>query len=163
MLHTGLRVNEICRLRRGHINGDLLEVWGVGDHYREVPLDATCHDALQDYLRDRDSVERGGARPTVTSVGRRVPQDHDSEYLFPSNRTDDRLTPRAIGFLIAKYARLADIQNLRPHDLRHRFGYRMAETMPLDTLAQIMGHDLPESALIYVKAPPKDAPPDSAD
>jgi integrase len=103
---------------------------------------------LQDYLKARDGVGGGTAH--------RNPQDHDSEYVFPSNRTDDRLTPRAIGFLIAKYARLAGIQNLRPHDLRHRFGYRMAETLPLDRLAQIMGHDLLESALIYVKTPPED-------
>jgi integrase len=28
-----------------------------------------------------------------------------------------------------------------PHDLRHRYGYRLADSVPLHRLAQLMGHD----------------------
>jgi integrase/recombinase XerD len=35
-------------------------------------------------------------------------------------------------------------------DLRHRFGYRMAETVPLHRLAQIMGHDSLDTTMVYV-------------
>ncbi len=46
-------------------------------------------------------------------------------------------------------ARLADVS---PHDLRHRFGYRMAESVPLHRMAQIMGHDSLDTTMIYVRA-----------
>jgi integrase len=35
---------------------------------------------------------------------------------------------------------VAKLLDVSPHDLRHRFGYRMAEAVPLHRLAQIMGH-----------------------
>ena len=43
-----------------------------------------------------------------------------------------------------------------PHDLRHRFGYRMAETVPLHRLAQIMGHDSLDTTMIYVRGTKSD-------
>jgi integrase/recombinase XerD len=37
---------------------------------------------------------------------------------------------------------IAKLLDISPHDLRHRFGFRMAESVPhLHHLAQIMGHD----------------------
>ncbi len=41
---------------------------------------------------------------------------------------------------------------MSPHDLRHRFGYRMAESVPLHRMAQIMGHDSLDTTMIYVRA-----------
>ncbi len=38
-----------------------------------------------------------------------------------------------------------------PHDLRHRFGYRMAALVPLHRLAQLMGHDSLDTTLIYAR------------
>jgi integrase/recombinase XerC len=77
-------------------------------------------------------------------------------YLFRSQRTGDRLTPRAIGFIITKYARRAGLAHLCPHDLRHRFGYRMAATVPLHRLAQIMGHDSLDTTMIYIRGTSQD-------
>jgi integrase/recombinase XerC len=62
------------------------------------------------------------------------------------------LTERAIGYVVRRYAALARVSDLRPHDLRHRFGYRMAESVPLHRLAQIMGHDSLDTTMIYVQA-----------
>ena len=73
-------------------------------------------------------------------------------YVFPSVRTGDRLTPRGVGFIIKKYAERAGLPHLRPHDLRHRFGYRMAQTTALHRLAQILGHDSLDTTMIYVQA-----------
>jgi integrase/recombinase XerC len=49
------------------------------------------------------------------------------------------------------FLKCADDLNLRPHDLRHRFGYRMAQKVPLHRLAQIMGHDSLNTTLIYIQ------------
>ncbi len=134
MLHTGLRVGEVCNLKqeqiiRGKRSGHL-RVWGKHNKYREVPLNVTVRKALKEF---QDTLP-----PT-------------SGYLFLSQRTRDKLTPRAIGFIINKYVRQAGISNLRPHDLRHRFGYRMAERVPIHRLAQIMGHDSLDTTMIYVQ------------
>jgi integrase/recombinase XerC len=58
--------------------------------------------------------------------------------------------------IYAKYAKQAGVMNLRLHDLRHRFGYRMAERTPLHRLAQIMGHDSLDTTMLYVKGTQQD-------
>jgi integrase/recombinase XerC len=53
--------------------------------------------------------------------------------------------------MIKKYATAARLSDVSPHDLRHRFGYRMAETVPLHRLAQLMGHDSLDTTLVYIR------------
>jgi len=50
-----------------------------------------------------------------------------------------------------KYAEQAKLRDVSPHDLRHRFGYRMAGTVPLHRLAQLMGHDSLDTTMLYVQ------------
>ncbi len=139
MLHTGLRVGEVCRLKRSDLTlnkrSGSVQVHGKGNKYREVPLNTTARNALQEYL---------------------VVLPKDSGYLFPSEKTGQALTERAVGYIVKKYARAAKIPQLRAHDLRHRFGYRMAALVPLHRLAQIMGHDSLDTTMIYIKATKSD-------
>jgi len=146
-LHTGLRAGELCGLRRADVTvgarSGLVRVYGKRNKYREVPLNSTARDALRPYLAT-------------------LPDD--TPCLFPSRRGGARaggaagdatkpaapLTPRALGYLVARYARLARVPDLSPHDLRHRFGYRMAKAVPLHRLAQLMGHDSLDTTRIYV-------------
>jgi integrase/recombinase XerD len=83
-------------------------------------------------------------------------KEQTGPYVFASQRTKTQLTPRGIGFLIAKYANQAHVENLRAHDLRHRFGYRMVERVPLHRLAQIMGHDSLDTTMLYVRGTQQD-------
>ena len=135
MLHTGVRVHEVCQLKREHLTlnkrSGSIQVHGKRNKYREVPLNATARKALEDYLA------------TVPS---------DSLYLFMSEKTGQALTERGLGYMIKKYARAAGLAHVRPHDLRHRFGYRMAQVVPLHRLAQIMGHDSLDTTMIYIKS-----------
>lgn len=139
MLHTGLRAGEVCRLqgeqlRLGKRSGSV-QVWGKRHKYREVPLNATVRAALDEYL------------PTL--------RDRQG-FLFPSGKTGQALSERALGQLVQKYANRAKLEGLSPHDLRHRFGYRMAESVPLHRLAQIMGHDSLDTTRIYTQGRPGD-------
>ncbi|MDP9317450.1 MAG: site-specific integrase [Chloroflexota bacterium] len=142
-LHTGLHAEELCTLQRSNVTlgkrSGHLAIYGKRNKYREVPLNGTVRAVLTEYL------------PTLPS---------DATWLFVSNKQETRpdgskqpapLTERGLGYLVAKYARLAKIENLSPHDLRHRFGYRMAQTVPLHRLAQIMGHDSLDTTTIYVQ------------
>jgi len=139
LLHTGLRAQELCTLTReqvhvGKRNGTL-RIIGKRLKVRDVPLNATARTILSAYLET-------------------LPKE--STYLFPSEKTQEALTERALGHLIAKYARLAHLVDVSPHDLRHRFGYRMAEVVPLHRLAQIMGHDSLDTTMLYIRGTKQD-------
>jgi integrase/recombinase XerD len=139
MLHTGLRARETCQLQGEHVRlgqrSGTVQVWGKRNKYREVPLNATARAALEEYL------------PTLADR---------HGFLFPSGKTGQALTERALGQLVQKYATRAKLDGLSPHDLRHRFGYRMAERVPLHRLAQIMGHDSLDTTRIYTQGTPGD-------
>ncbi len=135
MLHTGLRAGEICQLRRDQIGmqkrSGSLHVRGKRNKQRDVPLNGTAREALRDYL---------AVLPA------------EQQYLFASPQSGKPLTERGLGHLIAKYAHKARLVDVSPHDLRHRFAYRMAQSVPLHRLAQIMGHDSLDTTLIYITA-----------
>ncbi len=57
---------------------------------------------------------------------------------------------------MTKYATQAQVADISPHDLRHRFGYRMAEVVPLHRLAQIMGHDSLDTTMLYIQGTKQD-------
>jgi integrase/recombinase XerC len=135
MLHTGLREMEICNLwtedvHIGEKSGNLVVRSGKRQKRRQVPLNATARATLRKYL-------------TPGQAGR---------YLFPSQKTGDRLSERGVRYMIQKYMKAANIQDLSAHDLRHRFGYVMAKKVPLHRLAQIMGHNSLNTTMIYVQA-----------
>lgn len=136
MLHTGLRVSEVCHLKWEHVvlqpRSGYLKIWGKRQKYREVPLNSTARKTLSDLQYGIHS--------------------ESSDVVFVSGKTKGKLTTRAIGFIIKKYAERAGL-DIHPHDLRHRFGYRMAvQSTPLHRLAQIMGHDSLDTTMIYVQA-----------
>jgi integrase/recombinase XerC len=76
--------------------------------------------------------------------------------LFLSEKRHTQLTERGLGYLIKKYAERAHVSDVSPHVLRHRFGYRMAQSVPLHRLAQLMGHDSLDTTMIYVQATKQD-------
>lgn len=80
----------------------------------------------------------------------------DGMFLFPSGKTKQALSERALGYVVKKYASVAKLPDVSPHDLRHRFGYRMAETVPLHRLAQIMGHDSLDTTKLYIQGTKRD-------
>jgi integrase/recombinase XerC len=139
LLHTGLRAQELCTLTRqqvhlGKRNGTL-RIMGKRKKVREVPLNTTARSVLNQYL--------GTLSP-------------ECQYLFPSEKTRKALTGRALGYLVTKYAAQAQVTDISPHDLRHRFGYRMAEVVPLHRLAQLMGHDSLDTTMLYIRGTKQD-------
>jgi integrase/recombinase XerD len=134
LLHTGLQAREICRLRRDQVKlgkrSGFLEIMGKRNKYREVPLNATARKVLEEYF---------ATLPPETI------------FLFPSGKKQDALSERALGYIVKKYAQAAKLPDVSPHDLRHRFGYRMAESVPLHRFAQIMGHESLDTTKLYIQ------------
>ena len=142
-LHTGLRAEELCGLGPSHVKiarrSGHLKVWGKRGKYREVPLNATAREALTEWTRT-------------------LPEE--ASCVFPSRKGGRTsygewelrpITDRALGYVVSKYAALAKVEDVSPQDLRHRFGYVMAERVPLHRLAQIMGHDSLDTTMVYVR------------
>jgi integrase/recombinase XerD len=139
LLHTGLRAQELCTLTRqqvhlGKRNG-ILHIIGKRKKARDVPLNANTWSMLGKYLAT-------------------LPQE--CQYLFPSEKKQWALTGRALGHLITKYTRQAQVVDVSLQNLRHRFGYRMAEAVPLHRLAQIMGHESLDTTMLYIRGTRQD-------
>lgn len=134
LLHTGIRTQEACDLVLSDIRVEKRGGWltirsGKGSKWREVPLNETARDSLKEYMASLSGLR-----------------------LFPG-RKGARITERTIRLLTAKYAARAGVKDLSPHDFRHRFGYRMAAVgVPLQVLAQLMGHDNLKTTMIYIQA-----------
>ena len=142
MLHTGLRTRELCTLTRAQVRlgkrSGTIVVQGKRNKYREIPLNATARAALLAY------------DPSLQK-----PQ-YSTAPLFLSEKKHAQLTERGLGYVIKKYAERARVRDVSPHDLRHRFGYRMAQSIPLHRLAQLMGHDSLNTTMIYVQGTKQD-------
>ncbi len=142
MLHTGLRARELCTLTRAQVRlgkrSGTIVVHGKRNKYREIPLNATARAALLAY------------DPSLQK-----PQ-YSIAPLFLSEKKHAQLTERGLGYVIKKYAERARVRDVSPHDLRHRFGYRMAQSVPLHRLAQLMGHDSLDTTMIYVQGTKQD-------
>ncbi len=135
MLHTGLRVEEICRLERSQLklsgSDSYLQISDSHNRCRKIPLNSSARTVLQAYLTEVST---------------------EQNILFASRRTHKGLTRRGVSFIVAKYVKKAGLEDISPHDLRHRFGYKMAEKLSLDGLAKIMGHESLNTTMIYAQS-----------
>jgi integrase/recombinase XerD len=142
LLHTGLRAQELCTLTRAQVKmgkrSGILSVHGKQNKHRDIPLNATARAALLTY---DPSLQKRSAETTP---------------VFLSEKRQTRLTERGLGYVIKKYTTKAKLHDVSPHDLRHRFGYRMATSVPLHRLAQIMGHDSLDTTMLYIQATSQD-------
>jgi integrase/recombinase XerC/integrase/recombinase XerD len=121
LLHTGLRVQEICNVKVSDITmGDrkgIVKVLGKWNRYREVPLNADVRKILARYLGD-----------------------YADEYLF-TNRQGQQMTTRAAQLIIEKYRKLTQIEHLTAHSLRHTFCHELIQRkVPMDVVARLAGH-----------------------
>jgi site-specific recombinase XerD len=132
--HTGLRVSELCALRRGDVElgerkGSVTVRAGKGSKYRVVPLNLDARKAIQEYL---------AVRPAVSD-----------DHLFIGQRHQG-LSPQAVENLVRKYARLAGLTDVTPHTLRHSFGKGLLDAgVDLVAVAALLGHSRLETTAIY--------------
>ncbi len=142
MLHTGLRAREVCTLTRAQVKlgkrSGTIMVCGKHNKYREIPLNATARAALLAY---DPSLRKPSQEPVA---------------LFLSEKRRAPLSQRGLGYLVNKYAERAHLGDVSPHDLRHRFGYCMAASVPLHRLAQLMGHGSLNTTMLYIRGTKQD-------
>jgi len=140
LLHTGVRVSELCALTVDDVvlkdrTGHIVVRSGKGSKRREVPLNSTARSALKRWLD-----VRGG------SPG----------FLF-TGKGSGSLTPRAVEQLLKKYSSRAGLEQITPHTLRHTFCKSLIDAgEPLDRVATLAGHENLNTTAKYTRATGRD-------
>jgi site-specific recombinase XerD len=129
---TGLRVSEICALKVRDISfkENRILITGKGGRERYVPLDAIVEESLKEYIEVRKS---------------------EIAELFVSKK-GGALTPRAIQYMVKKYAKEANIdKEVTPHKLRHTCAtHLLQEGAHLVSIQKLLGHKSLNTTQIYL-------------
>ncbi len=133
---SGVRASELLGLNLTDIvlNEQLIRVRGKGRRERQVPFGRKARAALESYLEVREELPAAGKQASPATGGA-------SEAVF-INPQGKRLTPRALGNIVKKYARLFDPNwDLHPHALRHAFAtHLLHEGADLRAIQELLGH-----------------------
>src|SRR3954469_22799762 len=139
--HTGIRVSELSSLMLGDVEtserkGTLTVRSGKGSKFRVLPLNVDARRAIASYLE---------VRPTVSA-----------DQLFIGQRGQG-VGSRAVEMLVTKYGRLAGLEDVTPHTLRHSFGKHALDAgADLVSVAALLGHQRLETTAIYTTPSQRD-------
>lgn len=123
----GLRASELCGLdlRSVVLDEALLRVHGKGEKERVVPVMGTAAAALSAYL-EQGRGELVGRRPT--------------QAVFLNVR-GGRLSRQSVHAIVERYGRVAGIEGLHPHTLRHSYATHLLEGgADLRAVQELLGH-----------------------
>ena len=143
LFRTGVRVSELCALRRRDIeieDGRAHVYRAKGGKSRTVHFDAETARALQAYWTMRgDPVRGAGASPAFS--GRDKPGD-------PGNA----ISPRTVEHIISQLCTTLGIESeITPHSFRHGLATEMVRRRVRESTVQtILGHASPQTTRIYV-------------
>ncbi|MEC7986580.1 MAG: tyrosine recombinase [Myxococcota bacterium] len=131
MYSTGLRVSELINLQFDWIKAGWLEVIGKRDKKRIVPFSDKAASLLNRYLAQRG---RGG-----------------SEFVFLSSHKKP-MTRQNFWGTVKKYGKMADMEEVSPHILRHAFATHMLNNnADLRALQLMLGHEDISTTEIYTQ------------
>ena len=124
LLHTGIRVSELCNLNRSDVDfiKNELIVKRNEDDERRIPLTTDTRFHLENYLRS-----------------------HTSEVVFIT-KADERISERAVQYMLKKY-------DVNPNKLRHTFCQRLVDhNVGLDIVSKFAGHKDINVTKRYIKS-----------
>lgn len=141
LLHTGLRVGELCDLRisditLGERKGSVLVRRGKGRKQRIVMLMNETRKDLTEWLKIRPRVQ--------------------SDCFF-IGQVGEAIQPRLVQRVVQRYAEAAEIEDLTPHVLRHTFARSLLDSgaTPFE-VAKLLGHSSLDSTARYTQPSEED-------
>ena len=133
LAHTGLRKSEVLNLRLSDLDlsGKRLRIQaGKGDRDRVIPMTEHLVTVLQAYLAVREQ---------ATS---------DHLLIYKGVAVKDHLIPDRL----QRFGKLAQIEPLTPHRLRHTLAtFLVNQGMPITSLQKFLGHQDINKTLIYAR------------
>ncbi len=131
--YCGLRLSQVIGLLIENINlpaGSLIVRGEMGEEDRSIPLDPKLSLLLRVYLD-----HRGNVTPTAP--------------LFPGRKVD-RMSPKAVGRILASLASRAGVPRFTTGQIRHSFATEAIKTgVPLEMLQEILGHKSIQTTDLY--------------
>jgi len=138
---TGLRLSELTGLNVGDVSEKkYLTVLGKGRKERTLPIGAV--DGLRKEIRVFLVWKRGHGEGI-----------HPRSPLFCSKPGNNRITNRAIQYMVNRYVEKAGLERkFHPHACRHSFGFKLGKKgIPIQVIKKLMGHSKIETTSIYVE------------
>ena len=136
-LNCGMRLSELVGININDINKDTLRIIGKGNKERMVYLNDSCLDAINDYLKIRNTIVSPAAEPA----------------LFISKRTKKRMSNRRVEQVVEECLKLSGLSNMgfSTHKLRHTAATLLYRSGNADMLAlkEILGHEHVSTTEIY--------------
>ena len=134
---TGVRVSELCHLKKEHMNLEqkFIQVNGKGSRERIIQV---CSEEILVILEE------------YIELFHRGEEENRVKYFF-SNRLGRRLSEQSVRFMVKKYAVLANIsKSITPHTFRHTFATLLLEEgVDIRYIQQILGHSTITTTQIY--------------
>ncbi|WP_275889039.1 tyrosine recombinase XerC [Desulfobulbus rhabdoformis] len=131
---TGMRVSELVgsNLEDLDLVAEMVRVRGKGNKERIVPFGRAAHEAIEQYLPERESL-------ILARANRGKPLEREAVFL---NGQGSRLSVRSVERSISNYAQRAGIVvTVTPHALRHSFATHLLEMgADLRTVQELLGH-----------------------
>lgn len=124
LLHTGIRVSELCRLNRSDVDFIKNElIVQKNEQERLIPLSTDTRVHLQNYL-----------------------QSHTSKDAIFITNAGDRITERAVQYMLKKY-------HVNPNKLRHTFCQKLVDSnIDIEIVSRLAGHRDLNVTKRYVKS-----------
>ena len=124
LLHTGIRVSELCRLNRSDVDFIKNElIVQKNEQQRLIPLSTDTRVHLQNYL-----------------------QSHTSKDAIFITNAGDRITERAVQYMLKKY-------HVNPNKLRHTFCQKLVDSnIDIEIVSRLAGHRDLNVTKRYVKS-----------
>ena len=142
LFSTGLRVSELCNLKKNDVNLEKNEfsVVGKGGKVRVVFLDHEAKESLERYLNARDD------KSEFMFLGYGHVNQAQNSKLKMQN-----ITPRSVQRMIHKYARMAGLtKKVTPHVLRHSFATDLLMSgADIRSVQELLGHSSITTTQIY--------------
>ena len=147
LFSTGLRVSELTRLNREHINLERGEfaVRGKGGKIRVVFLSESAKRALEKYLGARGDTDAA----LFVRIGKL--KKGEKESARQHRESDLRLTSRSVERMVKKYAAKAGIvERVVPHTLRHSYATDLLRNgADIRSVQALLGHSSITTTQIY--------------
>lgn len=127
---TGCRVGEVCRLRRGDVDFQNLEVkvLGKGNKERIVYMNEVAAEALKTYLASRSD---------------------NKDCLFAS--IFGEMAEGGVRYILGQIGERSGVENVHPHRFRRTLATRLINRgMPIQEVAFILGHANINTTMTYV-------------